>query len=269
MTDNREIATRSEGSALVDPAQTTPVERMFQQVMMAATNPDVDASKMTALVDLQMRMMDYQKLEQFNADKVAAIIAMPSISKRGRIIIPGKDGRPPREQGRFAKFEDLHKIVTPILARHNLVLTFNLGHNQQLVTVQPILSHANGYVEKGEFMSLPLDTSGSKNNTQGAGSASSYGKRYAMCAMLNIVTHDEDDDGNGGIGQATPQDRITAEQQAVIDAARSAAMGGMAEYEKHFRSLPPHIRGWLVSEPYHDQNKVAAANVDRGSEGQS
>ncbi len=45
-------------------------------------------------------------------------------------------------------------------------------------------------------MPLPLDTSGSKNNIQGMGSSLTYGKRYLVTAMLNIVTEGEDKDGN-------------------------------------------------------------------------
>ena len=45
-------------------------------------------------------------------------------------------------------------------------------------------------------MNFPFDTSGGKNNIQAAGSAISYGKRYTMSALLNITTHDEDDDAS-------------------------------------------------------------------------
>jgi hypothetical protein len=46
----------------------------------------------------------------------------------------------------------------------------------------------------------------STNNTQQFGAALSYGKRYALCAALNIVVSNEDDDGAALI------ERITEEQ---------------------------------------------------------
>jgi hypothetical protein len=47
-------------------------------------------------------------------------------------------------------------------------------------------------------MTLPLDTSGSKNNVQAVGSSTSYGKRYTATLLLNIRTKGEDDDGHAG-----------------------------------------------------------------------
>jgi hypothetical protein len=43
-------------------------------------------------------------------------------------------------------------------------------------------------------MPLPFDTSGSKNSIQAVGSSMSYGKRYLLFAMLNLVTEGQDDD---------------------------------------------------------------------------
>lgn len=233
---------------------------MLAMIAEAARDQTVDAQKMVTLADLAMKLQDRELQAQFNRDKVSAIQQMPSIGKRGEIIIPAKDGKTQRTQGRYAKWEDLHKIISPILAAHNLVLTFNIGHREQMVTVQPILSHTNGIVEKGEFMVLPLDTSGSKNNTQGAGSSSSYGKRYAAGAMLNLVYHDDiDDDGAGG--SATPADHLSDEQHSLVDAGRSAAMNGTAAYTEWFGKLPAAQKGWLAFEPYHAQNKQAAEAI--------
>ena len=61
-------------------------------------------------------------------------------------------------------------------------------------------------------MVLPLDTSGSKNAVQAVGTSVSYGKRYVMCAMLNIATRGEDDDGIS----AAPKATVTAMQAGQI-----------------------------------------------------
>jgi hypothetical protein len=44
-----------------------------------------------------------------------------------------------------------------------------------------VLSHELGHSEE-TTMTLPLDTSGSKNNVQAVGSSTSYGKRYTATA---------------------------------------------------------------------------------------
>lgn len=216
---------------------------MLQIIAEAASNPQVDAQKMTTLADLALRLKDHEKQEQFNRDKVAALLEMPMISKKGKIVIPGKDGAADRVQGRFAKFEDIMRVVVPILARHNLAISFKAGHEGQLVTVAPILSHRNGYTEVGEQMLFPIDSSGSKNNTQGVGSSASYGKRQATKACLNIIEIGEDDDGYGAGGH---QLELDADQQAIVDAGSKAAQAGKESFTQWFDALPPDQRGWLV-----------------------
>src|SRR5581483_8370196 len=57
-------------------------------------------------------------------------------------------------------------------------------------------SHKDGH-SRTASVPLALDTSGGKNNIQAMGSTTSYGRRYTMCMLLNIVTVGEDDDGKG------------------------------------------------------------------------
>ena len=52
---------------------------------------------------------------------------------------------------------------------------------------------------------LPLDTSGSKNGVQAVGSTVSYGKRYAICALLNISTGDDTDGNIPHVNQSKPE----------------------------------------------------------------
>ena len=264
---SQEVAVASsEPGAVAVPTQSA---EMLTSLLAAMENPNIDADKVKVLADVATGLQDRELQAQFNRDKVAAIIEMPAITKRGEIIIPGKNGNPDRSQGRYTKYEDLQRVVDPILAKFNMVITHNIGHNEHAVTVQPILSHTNGEVEKGEFMSLPLDTSGSKNNTQGAGSASQYGKRYTTCAMLNIRQDGVDDDGRA-TASAGGYSSLQPEKKKVVDAGRQAALEGSEKYEAWFKALDVPVRGWLNyneaenGQTWHQQNKVAAAAVDKG-----
>jgi hypothetical protein len=60
-------------------------------------------------------------------------------------------------------------------------------------------------------MTLKADTSGSKNATQGAGSTTSYAKRYLLCSIFNIITEGQDNDGHG------EEDCITEDQLMTIE----------------------------------------------------
>lgn len=251
MSDKTDLATASP-SALVPAGGQTQVERMFELVVGAATNPDVDPGKMTALVDLQIRMMDYQKSEEFAKAKVAALMEMPTITKRGAI----KNGRG-EVQSRYSKFEDIQAVVSPILFRHGLVINFEVGQAGNQVTVRPVLTHRNGYVEKGEAMPLAVDTTGSKNATQGAGSAASYGKRHAMVAALNLRIDGDDDDGRGA-GRIAPR---PAHETNLINAAQESASKGAAAYTAWFQSLTTAEKGWLAFSGEHERLKVESVRA--------
>jgi hypothetical protein len=240
--------TDQQGGALASPADQS--SALLADIMRAARDPSVDANKMVTMADLAMKLQDRERERQFNQAKLAAIMEMPTISKRGAIL--NKSGG---TQSRYSKFEDIHRAVMPILRKHGLVISFNVGNQGQMVTVQPILSHVNGFTEHGEAMALPIDTTGSKNGTQGAGSAASYGKRHTMKAMLNIIEDGEDNDGQGA---GNPLSRLTPDQQDLIRQGNEAAQRGLAAYEDWFKSLPTPERGWLVYEGKHAEMKQAA-----------
>lgn len=237
----QDIEIAAQGGALVEHGSAN----LLATIADAARDPTVDAAKMTALADLAIKLQSHEQQQQFNRDLNAAIMEMPVITKSGRIIIPAKDGKPERVQGTFARFEDLNRIVKPILQRHNLAITFDLGDEGGKPSCAPILRHSNGWTERGDKLSAPIDTSGSKNNTQAVGSASSYLKRYTMCASLNIVTEGEDDDGTGRGNVTLPHER----ELAVLEEAKAAFEAG--GYMAWFQAQSPKDRAWLVVKGHH------------------
>lgn len=261
--------TQETGTELVEriPPQQQALQ-LLQDIVAASRDPAVDAGKTTALANLAMQMQDREAERRFRVAKQKALLAMPKITKNGAIL--NKNGQ---VQSRYSKFEDIHKVVTPILAEHNLIISFNVGHEGQMVTVQPILAYSDGdlaFEEKGGEMLLAIDTTGSKNATQGAGSAASYGKRHSLKAMLNIVEDNEDDDGQQGAGQGG-YDALPQEHKDLIDEARQEALRGTESYAEYFKGLPPEKRGFLAfnyaesGETWHEQNKRTAAQITDNS----
>jgi hypothetical protein len=238
------IAHREEQRALdVDRPQSA---NFLAMILDAAKDPEVDAAKVEAMANLAIKLQDRELEHAFNRDLAAAITEMPRITKTGRIVIPAKDGKPERLQGTYAKFEDLDAVVRPILARHNLAIRFELGsENQGITTARPILIHRNGHVDRGDALRVPADQSGSKNNAQAIGSASSYGKRYAMCAALNIVTEGEDTDGR----YILPTDPLSPPEERKIAEAEQAATDG--RYGEWYRKQKPDIREMLILRGIH------------------
>jgi hypothetical protein len=73
-------------------------------------------------------------------------------------------------------------------------------------------------------MDIPLpEIIRGQNKAQQMGSASTYARRYALCAALGIVTGDDaDDDGNGAGNQYLSEEQ-TKEVARLVDACRGIA----------------------------------------------
>ena len=145
------------------------------------------------MMRLQLEWEDKQDRKVFNEamTRVAAKLSGVRIVKRRKVAYKNEGGYT------YANIEDIGKIVDPILAEEELRLEYDTevqADNRVLVTAEVI--HANGQSKKSHF-TVSIDKSGGKNDIQGMGSAFSYGRRFALCGLLNIITVDEDDDANG------------------------------------------------------------------------
>lgn len=252
-----DLVTQAESREL---ANTGPADAL-SMIFAAATNPDVDADKMKTLAELHIRLQEREAERRFRLAKRKAIEEMPSIGKRGEIL--NKQGR---VQSRFSKFEDLHREVMPVLARHNLSIDWITGHSGNMITVQPVLSYSDdemAFTEVGGALPLPIDTGGSKSPVQGVASSVSMGKRHTLKSTLNIKEHDENEGEAGTFGP-----ELTDQEVVLIDEGRAAAKEGTAGYRDWYSKLNTAQKGFLVSHKdesgitYHDQNKAAAATFD-------
>jgi hypothetical protein len=257
MTDqSTELTTGTEGGAVAPVTS----QNLLDLIVQAARDPSIDAGKMKTLAELATGMQDREAERRFRMAKHAAVQEMPSITKRGAIT--NKVGQ---VQSRYSRYEDIMRVAKPILDRNRLIATFNVDHQGSQITVQPILSYADGelaFEEKGGHMVLAIDTTGSKNATQGAGSAASYGKRHALKAMLNIVEAGEDDDGGG------QREELSPTALALIESAREAARSGTEAYRVFFEGIAASERKFLgeatgpSGKTYHDANKESAKAFD-------
>lgn len=246
--------------ASTEVAQPISSNDILNQIVSLAQDPE-KAGAIEAMANLAMAMQDREAKRRFSMAKHEAVMEMPTITKRGAII----NHKTNMLQSRYSTFEDIDRVVRPILSKHRLILTFNVNHEGQMVTVQPVLSYSDGemaYEEKGGEMVLAVDTTGSKNATQGAGSAASYGKRHSMKAMLNIIEDGEDNDGQSQV-------ELSEDQKTLITNSREKAKGGTAEYAQWFESLSQHHKGFLAytpgpdGAPFHERNKEAAKLYDQ------
>lgn len=161
------------------------VDPMLAMMERLASNKDVDVEKLQRLIDMQKDILRENAKSAFNASFHKLQADLPTIEERGKT-----------DKGTYATLEDIVETVRPILSRHG----FSLSHRAEwpdktTVRVVGILTHEQGHSRESEFLSS-ADQSGSKNAIQALGSAVAYGRRYTTKDLLNIVTREEDDDGN-------------------------------------------------------------------------
>lgn len=117
----------------------------------------------------------------------------------------------------YADLTAIMECVKPILAEHGLAITQPLVTTEKGgMAIRTILFHQDGGSITSE-VPLPTDPSGSKNEVQAAGSGITYFRRYALSAMLGLVTDDDDDGHSAGpkIQPRAPQQQQAKPREAV------------------------------------------------------
>jgi ERF superfamily len=194
---------------VAEPAPAT----MLALIERMAANPAVDIGKLQALLDMQERLENRQRVAEFNAAFARLQHRLPRITKKGEIKY---DANPDAKTaaGRkgsstaYARWEDIMDAILPHLYEEGFALTYDAPPGPDgRITCTATLIHRAGHSRSASFGPMPLDTSGGKNNLQAAGSTDSYGKRFATRDLLNLVYEGLDDDGvRGGMVFITQAD---------------------------------------------------------------
>lgn len=109
-----------------------------------------------------------------------------------------KDANNPFFKSTYASLSNIQDTIQMPMVESGLTYSqFPIGEDG-LVT---ILMHA----ESGEFLMGEYTMKPVKNDPQSRGSAITYQKRYALCAVLGLNVED-DDDGNGASGKKPNKD---------------------------------------------------------------
>lgn len=156
---------------------------MIDRIM---TMPDMPVERIEQMFALHQKVQADQARKNFDAAFAEMQPNLPVIGKRGK-----------GHNSKYAKWEDIVEQVQPVLSSYGFGISFRTTDAGGKLRVTAILSHRDGHREEN-YHDLPADKSGNKNDIQAIGSSTSYGKRYAACSLLNIVSREEDDDGQAG-----------------------------------------------------------------------
>ena len=135
-------------------------------------------------------------------------IAEALVAFQANLPVVPKDSQGNR--GKYADLADLTPVVVPALAEHGMYWSTQPTLNERgEFVLHYTLTHVSGGEIAGDW---PLCDPASPS--QSLGSAVTYGKRYALCAVTGVAPGGEDDDGAKATDNHKPQtQRRTAPTQ--------------------------------------------------------
>lgn len=198
-------------------ATRTEPDNLMGALINAAMNPDIDADKMERMLAMYERMEARKAKVEFDEALAAMLPEIPEIGKTGVATSSGD-----KLLYKFAKWDQMNRIIRPILQKHGFALTFRTQEHEKGVLVTGVLSRG-GHSETTSLLQSLESASSAMNANQARGNAVSYGKRYTAAALLNIITTDEEDN------DAQESQGPLSEQQVTRIREMLAELGGSEE----------------------------------------
>lgn len=164
---------------------------------LAISNADNAGEKLDVIKSLwtmQKEAEDRQSEREFNVAKVNVAMELPAIPKTKKVEFVDKDKQ--LQSRSYSDLDDIEGVLDPICRKYGITKEYHTktdarGWACQVLTVR----HVSGHKEVYEGSYMPLDSTGSKNNSQAALSTAKYSRRGALVGAFNIFHVDEDLDG--------------------------------------------------------------------------
>lgn len=147
-----------------------------------------------------------------NPEKMNNVDLLLALTKAQKEIRPPvKDKLNPRFKSRYASLDAIYDACRLPLANHGLTLSHSVEDTSGKFFLRTTLSHISGQTLENAF---PLFIE--QQNSQGLGSALTYGRRYAICSLLALPA-DEDDDGESSDKESPKALKLSHEQMREIE----------------------------------------------------
>lgn len=173
------------------------------------------------------------------SDKIGAISkALAAASPK--ITAAAKDAKNPHFKSDYATLESVWKAGKAALDEQGVFVLQSPGHLTGNGTRMMVTRLLHG--ESGEWIEGDCEIHIQKRDPQGDGSTITYGRRYALAAILNIPV--TDDDGHMAVNSPNPQpdaapqpvETIDSDEAVKLEAAIEESGGDKAAILRHFKA---------------------------------
>lgn len=229
------------------------VEPSVAQILSAAVQGGVTAENVAVVKELlamQKEIREDESKRDFARDFVALQRAIPAMEASKNV--KNKDGS---HRFSYAPFEEIMADVKPLAHAHNFGITFDTETHDRSVTVHCILIHASGHEKRNkQTVRIGSGPPGS-SEAQADGAATSYAKRFALCAALNITI--ETDREEAGAGEA-----ITEAEAEELEAGVSETGIDPLKFLKWLKAIPQDAEEFWPA----DFRKITAERLEEARE---
>ena len=188
----QDLIIEPQGTMVVDhPIPASPQSLSPLSILSNAVDKGANIETIERLVALHNQMEEREAKASFDEAMNAAQKEMEPVRT---------NAENPQTRSRYATYKAIDKIMRPIYTRHGFSLSFNTEDTANEAVVKIVCYVARGKYERKYQLVMPSDGKGARGGdvmtkTHATGAALTYGKRYLLCDIFNIVIGD-DKDGN-------------------------------------------------------------------------
>lgn len=177
---------------------------LMDALIRAASDPNVDVDKLERLGAIVERINAQQAAVAFDEAMNLAQLEMRPIAA---------DAHNPQTKSKYASYAALDRALRPIYAVHGFSLSFNTADGAAPDHVRVVCRVARAGHNELHHLDMPCDGKGAKGGdvmtkTHATGAANTYGKRYLLGDIFNVVIG-PDTDGNEGMPETAIAEWIT------------------------------------------------------------
>ena len=212
---------------VLEAQQPTPMTIISQMV----TSGSMDVETVKGLLDIQKSLDLQESIRSFNRDFAMMRSEMPIFKREKQAYTTT-----------YTPLEDIMKLAQPVLSKYGFSASFSTSQiDAKAVSVTCDIMHRDGH-SKSTSLIVPVEvvTKG-MNSMQALGSAITYGKRYTISGLLNIVTADDKD--NNGFAESARQakPKISDEQMEKAKKAIETNKTTLEQIMGHYDVTPQQI----------------------------